>query len=208
LASIHDKTRYKREPESLYGADDYIERHHIQDELLSKIQKVLTANGSTIRAGESPAESGAPIKPSAPSGKSASMGSPQKTNTPARAVSIEQAFDDMLEEGRKPAPRPALSQDLDKTQAIPRRVEDPSAHEAAKRLARIIISDIALYNQRAIEDGIRDGTMYDLLRDEIEEGKKLYESRVPAEIASSTDYYREAIDEFIRKRKSDMQKKA
>jgi hypothetical protein len=87
-------------------------------------------------------------------------------------------------------------------------VGDPTAHEAAKRLARIIMSDIALYNQRAIDEGVRNDTMYDLLKDEIEEGKKLYESRVPAEIASSTDYYREAIDEFIRKRKSDMQKRA
>jgi DNA-binding response OmpR family regulator len=203
LASIHDKTRYKREPESLYGADDYIERHHIQDELLSKIQKVLSANGSTIRA----AESGTPVKPQSPSGKSASAVPPKKTGTPERAPSIEQAFDDMVEEGRKRAPGPSRSQDLEKTQAIPRMVGDPSAHEAAKRLARIIMSDIALYNQRAIDEGVRNGTMVDLLRDEIEEGKKLYESRIPGEIASSTDYYREAIDEFIRKRKNEMQKR-
>ncbi|HET6466502.1 MAG TPA: response regulator [Nitrospiria bacterium] len=207
LASIHDKTRYKREPESLYGADDYIERHHIQDELLSKIQKVLSANGSTIRPGEATAEPGPPVKPPSPSGKSGSGVSSKKTSTPERAPSIEQAFDDMLEEGRKPAPRPSPAQDLDKTQVIPRTVGDPAAHEAAKRLARIIMSDIALYNQRAIDEGVRNGTMYDLLRDEIEEGKKLYESRVPAEIASSTDYYREAIDEFIRKRKSEIQKR-
>jgi DNA-binding response OmpR family regulator len=207
LASIHDKTRYKREPESLYGADDYIERHHIQDELLSKIQKVLSTNGSTIRPGESAAESGTPVKPPPPSGKPASGVPPKKTGAPERAPSIEQAFDDMVEEGRKPSPGPSPPRDLDKTQAIPRRVGDPSAHEAAKRLARIIVSDIALYNQRAIDEGVRNGTMVDLLRDEIEEGKKLYESRTPAEIASSTDYYREAIDEFIRKRKSEMQKR-
>jgi len=203
LASIHDKTRYKREPESLYGADDYIERHHIQDELLSKIQKVLSANGSTIRPGGPSAESGTPSS----SGKSAAGVTPPKTGTPQRAPSIEQAFDDMLEEGRKSVPRPSPLQDMDKTQAISRMAGDPSAHDAAKRLARIIMSDIALYNQRAIDEGVRNGTLYDLLRDEIEEGKKLYESRVPAEIASSTDYYREAIDEFIRKRKSELQKR-
>jgi len=202
LASIHDKTRYKREPESLYGADDYIERHHIQDELLSKIKKFLSANGATIHPGESSAESEPPVKPPSPSGKPAPAVPPKKTGTPERAASIEQAFDAMLEEERKPAPRPAPVQDLEKTQVIPRMVADPAAHEAAKRLARIIMSDIALYNQRAIEDGIRNGTLFDLLRDEIEEGKKLYESRVSAEIISSTDYYREAIEEFIRKRKS------
>ncbi|MBI3597485.1 MAG: response regulator [Nitrospirae bacterium] len=210
LASVHDKTRYKREPESLYGADDYIERHHIQDELLSKIQNILSAKGSTAQPGGSVTETmGSPVKPpSSASGKSAPVISPHKTNTPERAASIEQVLDDMLEEGRKSAAGPSHSRDLDKTQAIPRRVGDPAAHEAAKRLARIIMSDIALYNQRAIEEGIRNGTMYDLLRDEIEEGKKLYDRRVPVEIASSTDYYREAIDEFIRKRKIEMQKRA
>jgi DNA-binding response OmpR family regulator len=208
LASIHDKTRYKREPESLYGADDYIERHHIQDELLSKIQKVLGSNGSTVRPEESAAGSGTPANPPPSSGKSASAAPPKKTAAPERSPSIEQAFDDMVEEARGPALRPSPARDLDKTQAIPRMAGDPAAHEAAKRLARIIMSDIALYNQRAIDEGVRNDTMYDLLKDEIEEGKKLYESRVPAEIASSTDYYREAIDEFIRKRKSDMQKRA
>lgn len=113
----------------------------------------------------------------------------------------------MLEEGRKAVPGPSPAPDLNKTQAMPRTVGNQAAHDAAKRLARIIISDIALYNQRAIEDGIRNGTVYELLRDEIEEGKKLYESRVPAEISSSTDYYREAIDEFIRKRKIDLLKR-
>lgn len=41
LSSLHDKTKYKREPDSLYGADDYIERHHIHDQLLNKILKIL-----------------------------------------------------------------------------------------------------------------------------------------------------------------------
>jgi len=33
LAAIYDKTKYKRSPQSLYGADDYIEQHHIPDAL-------------------------------------------------------------------------------------------------------------------------------------------------------------------------------
>ena len=41
VASIYDKTRYKREPDSLYGADDYIERHDIQNRLVSKIEELL-----------------------------------------------------------------------------------------------------------------------------------------------------------------------
>ncbi|MEK7871250.1 MAG: response regulator, partial [Nitrospirota bacterium] len=41
VASIYDKARYKRAPESLYGADDYIERHHIKDNLFLKIKRLI-----------------------------------------------------------------------------------------------------------------------------------------------------------------------
>ncbi|MBI1811259.1 MAG: zinc-ribbon domain-containing protein [Nitrospirae bacterium] len=38
ICSIYDKTRYRREPNSLHGADDYIEEHHIEDFLMEKIE--------------------------------------------------------------------------------------------------------------------------------------------------------------------------
>jgi response regulator RpfG family c-di-GMP phosphodiesterase len=37
VSSIYDKKRYKREPVSLYDADDYIEEHSISEHLLEKI---------------------------------------------------------------------------------------------------------------------------------------------------------------------------
>jgi DNA-binding response OmpR family regulator len=41
LSSIHHATRYKRAPTSLYGADDYLERHHLPDLLIPKIRRLL-----------------------------------------------------------------------------------------------------------------------------------------------------------------------
>lgn len=43
LAAIYDKTKYKRSPESLYGADDYIEQHHIPDKLVPMIYTLASA---------------------------------------------------------------------------------------------------------------------------------------------------------------------
>ncbi|MBI4691065.1 MAG: zinc-ribbon domain-containing protein [Nitrospirae bacterium] len=37
ISSLYDKTRYRREPVSLYGSDDYIEEHRIEDLLMEKI---------------------------------------------------------------------------------------------------------------------------------------------------------------------------
>lgn len=45
LSSIHHAARYKRAPTSLYGADDYVERHHLPDLLVPKIERLLEAGG-------------------------------------------------------------------------------------------------------------------------------------------------------------------
>jgi len=42
IASVFSKTAYKRRPTSLYGADDYVEQHHIIDQLAPKLERALT----------------------------------------------------------------------------------------------------------------------------------------------------------------------
>jgi len=42
LSSVHHATRYKRAPTSLYGADDYLERHHLPDLLIPKVRRLLS----------------------------------------------------------------------------------------------------------------------------------------------------------------------
>ncbi len=41
LSSLHHGTRFKRAPSSLYGADDYVERHHLPDLLIPKLQNLF-----------------------------------------------------------------------------------------------------------------------------------------------------------------------
>src|SRR5262249_5927700 len=41
VASIYNRTGYKRRPTSLYGADDYVEQHHIPDALLAKLERLI-----------------------------------------------------------------------------------------------------------------------------------------------------------------------
>ena len=45
LSSVHHAARYKRAPTSLYGADDYVERHHLPDLLVPKIERLLDGEG-------------------------------------------------------------------------------------------------------------------------------------------------------------------
>jgi len=76
---------------------------------------------------------------------------------------------------------------------------DPEIHEEARRLAKLILSDIVSYNKEKAERGAMEGTFRELLRKEIEEGREFYSRRVPQEVLSSTNYYDEVVEEYIRK---------
>jgi hypothetical protein len=78
---------------------------------------------------------------------------------------------------------------------------DAEAVEKARRFARIIVSDIALYNQEAVSEGIREGTFYELLQDDIAEGRSVYDKRVSEAIRATGDYLQEAFDKFIASKK-------
>ena len=73
-------------------------------------------------------------------------------------------------------------------------------HDKAKRLARTILSDIALYNKSKIEKGIKNDNLCDLLNEDLDKGLELYRSRVAPEIADHTNYYNYAVvDILVRK---------
>ncbi|MEE8185910.1 MAG: hypothetical protein V3T96_05920, partial [Thermodesulfobacteriota bacterium] len=69
--------------------------------------------------------------------------------------------------------------------------------EEAKRFAKIIILDIVLYNKKKADEGINNGTFHEILKEEIEEGLKLYYARVSSPLLAATNYYDEAIEEYI-----------
>jgi hypothetical protein len=71
----------------------------------------------------------------------------------------------------------------------------------ARRLARAIASDILMYNDAKIIAGIEQDNFFDALRNELEEGRELYKSRVSAEIYKSTNLFERAIVDVILKSK-------
>ena len=60
----------------------------------------------------------------------------------------------------------------------------------AMRLARAIASDISLYNEQKIVKGIEQDNLFEVLKDEIEEGRELYKSRVSAEVFTTHELLR------------------
>ena len=70
--------------------------------------------------------------------------------------------------------------------------------EAARRLARAIASDVSLYNEAKITDGIKNDNLYEVLADEIEEGRALFKSRVTPALYAKNYYDRAVVDILIR----------
>ncbi|MEK7689265.1 MAG: histidine kinase, partial [Deltaproteobacteria bacterium] len=168
---IYDKTRYKRMPTSIYGADDYIEMHHIPDDLVPKINKLLGRDENIAR-------------------------SPLNTH----AMEFEAVVID--EERLYEKIKDIAAQDI--KVKIPEKGGKDSAHEEAKRLARIIMSDIILYNQEAVESGLRNGNLLELLKADIKEGQAYYAKRVPADVRKGTSYLKNAFEELIAKMRKEI----
>jgi hypothetical protein len=70
--------------------------------------------------------------------------------------------------------------------------------ERARQLARAIASDLTLYHEKKILEGIEKDTLFDVMRDEIEEGRALFKSRVTPEIYGLGLYDRALVDVMLK----------
>lgn len=179
IASIYDKTRYKREPQSLYGADDYIEKHHIPDSLSAKIYRLVY--------GQKPVD------------QDLDDSSPTEEEKPTDVEDISEQ-----ELVTQASVREELRRDEEEKTSSRESRQNPDAHHKARRLARIIVTDIALYNQKKIEEAVRNGTFYELFEEELNDGRLFYERRVAEQVREGTRYLEDAVAELLFQKKSDL----
>jgi len=81
------------------------------------------------------------------------------------------------------------------------------APEAAMRLARAICSDVSLYNEEKIVRGIQQDNFFEAVKEELEEGRELYRSRVAPELFQRTNFYDRAIVDVILRSKAHVKSK-
>jgi hypothetical protein len=75
-------------------------------------------------------------------------------------------------------------------------IENP---DQARRLARAIISDVAIYNREKVESGIKDDNLFELLTEQLDEGRQHYMSRVVPELAASNIFDIAIVDVLIKR---------
>ena len=70
--------------------------------------------------------------------------------------------------------------------------------QRARQLARAIASDLTLYHEAKILEGITNDTLFDVMAEEIAEGRQLFKSRVTEDIFGQNIYDRAIVDVLIK----------
>ncbi len=130
-------------------------------------------------AAPAPSAPAVPFAPTAPA--HAKLGvAPPATGAPAPAAPAAPA-----------APRPGAG-----TRPVnPFLSQDPALK--ARRLARALISDMVVYHPAKRQEGLRDGNLRELFDEEIKKSWEEYAEQVGKDVADSTPYFREALNEIL-----------
>ena len=71
--------------------------------------------------------------------------------------------------------------------------EERRLHNDARRFARLLVSEIKLYNEKKVKEGRNQSDIYDRLRDDIDRSRQMYEKRVAPPVAARHDYFHQEL---------------
>lgn len=114
----------------------------------------------------------------------------------ARSVPPPQAAPSAVHPAEPPhaaAPSRAASGPAPSLESLPE--DERKLHEEARRFARLLVSEIVLYNERQVEEGRRQKDLYERLKEDIDRSRAMYEQRVSAKVRSATNYF---LQELVR----------
>lgn len=176
----------------------------------SKLLDALSAQKSSTKTGEhlpQPAPASPPSPPPSPAPQRAApveeeeetgtvMFNSSDMNVSSFGVQSEPPSPPPAPPTPAPAPAPAAPEpasagpDLDSMDSDTRK-----KHEEAMRFARLLVSEIKLYNEAKVQQGRTSRDLYELMKDDIERSRQLYKERVPEPIRATTNYFN---DELVR----------
>ena len=187
LGAIHHPDRYRRPPEELYGADAYVEEPDLPDALLPELRQLGVLPRAAATAPAPPDALAPPPEAHAPA---VSQAEPTSPAVPAPVAEVE-----------PPAPVESEPPRAPTEMAAPGATDELSdARAQAERLARIIVSDIVLYNEEKFAAAIESRTVVESLGPDLEEGRGLFRDRVDARIQEEKDYLTEELLRVARSR--------
>ncbi len=67
--------------------------------------------------------------------------------------------------------------------------EERRIHNDARRFARLLVSEIKLYNEKKVTEGREARDLYERLREAIDRSREMYDKRVQPPVAAKFDYF-------------------
>ena len=67
--------------------------------------------------------------------------------------------------------------------------EERRLHNDARRFARLLVSEIKLYNEQKVKEGRESADLYERLREAIDRSREMYDKRVQPPVAAKFDYF-------------------
>ncbi|NOT59857.1 MAG: hypothetical protein HOP19_06480 [Acidobacteria bacterium] len=171
------------ESPEVVGANSLADAPSIRPATPPPMHKPSLANwGAKEREVETPAPAVPPPAPAAP----APVFQAETPSLKVTTTDVTPNFNVPSEPPRYAAPSLSVSTAASETEV--------RAHNDARRFARLLISEIKLYNAAKVNEGRRNGDLYDRLRDEIDRSRKVYDKRVSPTVAGKFDYF---YDELV-----------
>jgi hypothetical protein len=213
VGAIHHPERYRREPGELYGADAYVEGPELPAGLLPVLARggIAVGDGAAAPAAKAPPSSApigaplpeprakaSPVEPSAKAPPPEPPAAPLRVSTPPAAPLRAHAPPASRSESAAAPPRsaaaPAQTARAVAPAAPPRRSDGLDEERAkAERLARIVVSDIVLYNERRFAAAARSGNVIEAMAADLAEGRQLFEERIDPRVRAERDHLTEEL---------------
>jgi hypothetical protein len=72
-------------------------------------------------------------------------------------------------------------------------LEGDERREEARRFAKLLVSEIKLYNEKAVNEGRQQGDLYGRLKEDIDRSRQMYDQRIPEDVRSSSNFFYEEL---------------
>jgi hypothetical protein len=132
-----------------------------------------------------------PVHPAPPPGRAA-MPAPSPAPSPVRplqgvpATGAEKASTQYIPPAGVTGGRIAAQQSLS---------AETKKHDEAKRFARLLVSEIKLYNESKVDEGRKHRDLYERMKDDIDRSRQMYEERIGEDVRRQSNYF---YDELVR----------
>jgi predicted Zn finger-like uncharacterized protein len=195
VGSVHHPDRYRRPPSELYGADVYLEK----PQLLESLASLLRGFGYLPAGGAAPT----PAAPQPPAARSQEPTPPVMAPALAPAPSAEPESAPEVGARLSPDPAPVVQPAAPPPGEAAEAPVDPAlaAERAnAERLARIIVSDIVLYQPEVFDQGLEPDELVRALDSSIQESRGFFAQRIDERVREEKDYLMEELMRVARER--------